>query len=111
MRIPAVIVFLLAAMSAANAQCALGAFPTTNGDGTVVCQSAGGQRPPSAGYDPGGGAIGSCPQGATASVDSWGNRSCSTLAQQGSGGLEEGPAVKKPKKKQFEISKKCPLCK
>jgi hypothetical protein len=111
MRIQAAALFLIATISGAEAQCALGAYPTTNGDGTVVCQSAGGQRPPNSGYDPGGGNIGPCPQGATAGVDSWGNRTCSTLAEQGPGGPEEGPVVKKPKRRQFEISKKCPQCK
>jgi opacity protein-like surface antigen len=112
MRIQAIALFLLATVSAADAQCALGAFPTTNGNGQIVCQSAGGQRPTSSGFDPGGSAIGSCPEGATPGVDGWGNRTCSSLAEQAPARPgEPAPKVKKPKKKQFELSKKCPQCK
>jgi hypothetical protein len=112
MRITAAALLFLTATCAANAQCALGAFPTTNGDGQIVCQSAAGQRPPSAGFDPGGGVIGNCPTGATAGVDSWGNRTCSSLSEQTSGAAPQAaPAKKAPPRKRFEISKKCPECK
>ena len=109
MRILAVAIFLLAAISAAAAQCAIGAFPTTNGDGQVVCQSAGGQSRPSE-YSPGGN-ITTCPEGTTSAIDAWGNRTCSSLSQKPlqQGFVTEPP--KKPKKKKFEISNKCPLCK
>jgi hypothetical protein len=111
MRVPAVAFFLLAGISAADAQCALGAFPTTNGNGNIVCQSASGQRPPSSGFDPGGTATGSCPEGATAGVDSWGNRTCSSLVEQSPRQAQEVRPVKKAKPKKFAISKKCPECK
>jgi hypothetical protein len=90
MRHQAAIILLLAATSAAQAQCPLGSFPTTNADAQVVCQSAAGQRPtvnaPSPAY---------CPPGATSSIDSWGRRTCSTLSQSGPdrpiGGRIDGP--------------------
>jgi hypothetical protein len=65
---------LLAASSAAQAQCPLGSFPTTDGDAQVVCQSAAGQRPTTTGVYPA-----YCPDGATPGVDSHGRRTCSTL--------------------------------
>jgi hypothetical protein len=111
MRIAIAAILLFGVTAAAQAQCALGAFPTTNGDGQVVCQSPGGQRFPSSGYDPGGAVIGPCPAGATPGVDSWGNRTCSTLAEKTSGPAPAGPPAKKPPRKRFEISKKCPECK
>ena len=101
--------FLLAATSAAEAQCPLGAFPTTNGDGRIVCQSAGGQRPlntESSSREV------ICPQGATAGVDVWGNRTCSTLAQQPEQPVAAAPpAARKPSRNKFELSTKCPQCK
>ena len=109
MRITAAAILLIAATAAANAQCALGSFPTTNGDGQIVCQSAGGQTLPSSGYNPGGGVA--CPQGATAGVDQWGNRTCSSLMEQPLPAAGEAPAKKKPERPRFELSKKCPLCK
>jgi hypothetical protein len=109
MRIPAAVILLLAATCAADAQCPLGSFPTTNGDGRTVCQSAGGQTPPNTGFNPGG--IVTCPHGATAGVDQWGNRTCSTLAEQPLPTGVEAKPVQKPGRKKFEISKKCPECK
>jgi hypothetical protein len=110
MRVQAAVILLLAATCAADAQCAIGSFPTTNGDGRTVCQSAGGQTPPSSGFSPGG--IVTCPRGTTAGVDQWGNRTCSSLAEQQPlpADVEAKPAPK-PKPKKFEISKKCPECK
>jgi hypothetical protein len=71
-------ILLLAATSAAQAQCPLGQFPTTNGDAEVVCQSAAGQRPTTTGAYPA-----YCPPGASEGVDSWGRRTCSTLRDEG----------------------------
>jgi hypothetical protein len=108
MRIQAAAILLLAATSAAEAQCPLGAFPTTNGDGRIVCQSAGGQRPTdtdTSSHDV------VCPRGATPGVDSWGNRTCSTMAEQGPELPVVGEPPKKPERSKFEISKKCPQCK
>jgi hypothetical protein len=90
MRYQIATILLLAATSAAQAQCPLGSYPTTNGDAEVVCQSAAGQLPTTTGNYPA-----YCPPGATAGVDSWGRRTCSTLSQGGPdrpiGGRVEGP--------------------
>jgi hypothetical protein len=76
MRHQAAIVLLLAATSAAQAQCPIGSYPTINSDGHTVCQSAAGQQPTTMGTFPT-----SCPPGATAGVDSGGRRTCSSLSQ------------------------------
>ncbi len=90
MRHHVAILFLLAASSAAQAQCPLGSYPTTNGDAEIVCQSAAGQRPTTTGNYPA-----YCPPGATVSIDSWGRQTCSTLTQDGPdrpiGGRIDGP--------------------
>jgi hypothetical protein len=102
-------ILLLATASAAQAQCPLGAFPTTNGDGRIVCQSAGGQRPLDTQTSS---RNVTCPEGATASIDNWGNRTCSTLAERPEQPLSAAPAPSnKPARSKFEISKKCPQCK
>jgi hypothetical protein len=90
MRHQAAIILLLATSSAAQAQCPLGSYPTTNGDAEVVCQSAAGQRPTTTGAYPA-----YCPPEATVSIDSWGRRTCSTLRHDAPdrpiGGRIDGP--------------------
>jgi hypothetical protein len=78
MRHQAAVILLLAATSAAQAQCPLGSYPTTNGDAQIVCQSAAGQRPTTTGIYPM-----SCPDGALAGVDSQGRRTCTALRSDG----------------------------
>jgi hypothetical protein len=108
MRMQAAAILLFAAMSSAHAQCPIGSYPTTNGDGQIICKSPGGQRPPESGIS---GRIVRCPDGTTEGADQWGNRTCSSLAEQASVPAEEAPKPKKPGRKKFEISKKCPQCK
>jgi hypothetical protein len=68
MRLQAAVIFLLAATSAASAQCPLGSFPTITSSGQTVCQSALGQTP----------TVGSqvCPPGSEWDYDSAGHRTC-----------------------------------